>query len=164
MGLGLGVGENEEFLTGICMEGEKHWRWPLTLSLVGEGYGEDTKGESPVGNVTWIGSVQAEDGLLRDCWSVDGGTLQSFLESLSLSDKSSHDWDICIVDWNSFSLAASLPATSRVSSCFSWLILDGTQGLPGVGECNGLKLALNRLVLGSNEEQSTNVGEVLFLK
>lgn len=45
---------------GICMDGEKHWLRPLRR--VGDGYGDDTKGLRPVGNVTWIGSVQAEAG------------------------------------------------------------------------------------------------------
>lgn len=86
------------------------------------------------------------------------------------------------MDWNSFSLATSRPTASQASSFFNWLTLEGgTLGLPGVlyvkiclvkflynkkvysptGECNGLKLALNLLVRGSNVEHKTNVGDVL---
>lgn len=77
--------------------------------------------------------------------------------------KSSHDWDITMVELSSLSCAVSRPtATSRHSSWRNWLTRGVSRGEGWPEEQWGLKLlALNRLVRGATEENTLYVGDSL---
>lgn len=127
VGLGLGLGENACLLDRL-VDGEKHC-FPVRVG--------DGELQMPGGGVKICrGSV------------TDRSLLPASPRHPSSKDRSSHDCDICNFDCTSFSCAVSRIMTSMPSSCLIWLTLEGTAARGDDGEWLGLKLALNRRVLG----------------